>query len=209
LSKGAPLPILHEEDEILVVDKPPGLPSTGRDLDDPDCVQWKVQKQVGHPLWAVHQLDKDTSGALLFARHKRWVESWQKKLKAGSKVYQAIVHGSPPWERMVVDAPLARRGKLMRVDPEGKPAKTTLSVSIRGSEHALIEARIHTGRTHQVRVHLAHLGHPLVGEKVYRNPPCDLAPRHALHAWRLKIAGRTIEAPLPADMREMRSVLLK
>jgi len=203
------LTILHEEDEILAVDKPAGLPSTGRDLEDPECVQWQLQTQVGHPVWAVHQLDKDTSGVLVFTRHKRWVQSWQKKLAAGSKVYQAIVHGSPPWEKMVVEAPLLRRGKLMRVDPEGKPAKTNFTMRIQGTEHALIEARLHTGRTHQVRVHLAHLGHPLVGEKLYRDPPCELAPRHALHAWRLKAAGRTIEAPLPADMREMRSVLLK
>jgi 23S rRNA-/tRNA-specific pseudouridylate synthase len=209
LSPGATLPILLEEDEILAVDKPPGLPSTGRDLDDPECVQWRLQEQIGHPVWAVHQLDKDTSGVLIFTRHKRWVQSWQKKLAAGSKVYQAIVHGSPPWEKMVVDAPLLRKGKLMCVEPEGKPAKTTLTVRVRGSEHALIEARIHTGRTHQVRVHVAHLGHPLVGEKLYRDPPCELAPRHALHAWRVKAAGRTIEAPLPADLREMRSVLLK
>ena len=72
----------------------------------------------------------------------------------------------------------------------------------------MLEARLHTGRTHQVRVHLAHLGHPLVGERVYREPACELTERQALHAYRVKAAGRTIEAPLPDDMRELKKRLV-
>ena len=203
------LPLLHEEDELVAVDKPPGLPSTGRDLDDRECVQWQLGQQLGHPVWAVHQLDKETSGVLLFVRHKRQVEDWQRKLRGGSKVYQAIIHGVPAWERMEVDAPLDKRRNRVRVvgAGNGRPARTTLAVMARGPGHALVEARIHTGRTHQVRVHLAHLGHPLVGESLYREPACKRHPRHALHAWRIAAAGRRIEAPFPEDLRPLRRAL--
>tara|TARA_B100001750_G_scaffold51083_1_gene38876 strand:+ start:4296 stop:4943 length:648 start_codon:yes stop_codon:yes gene_type:complete len=203
------LTLLHEEDELVAVDKPPGLASTGRDLDDRDCVQWQLGDQLGHPVWAVHQLDKETSGVLLFVRHKRQVADWQKKLKGGSKVYQCIVHGVPAWERMEVDAPLEKRRRRVRVvgAGNGQEARTTFKVATRGPGHALLEATLHTGRTHQIRVHLQHLGHPLVGEKVYRDPPCDRHPRQALHAWRVAAAGRRIDAPFPMDLRPLRKAL--
>ena len=144
------------------------------------------------------------------------------------KVYQAIVRGVIPWDIQDVDAPIGlatdsainlRRG-INTV--EGVPSRTTVKVLRRLENHTLVSCRIHTGRTHQIRVHMEHLGFPLLGDKLYGHPDevfihhLDIGddewvrqrvdyPRHTLHAWKLSVphpSGRllSVEAPLPADM---------
>lgn len=207
--------ILAVLDGLVVVDKPPGLPSTGRDLDDPDCAQHQVMLALGRrkPVWAVHQLDKDTSGLNLFVTRKRLVAEWSARLASGRgrevKRYLAVCHGELSGER-VVDAPIGRRrtpdGRTFpALREDGKAARTRLLPLVVGGGFSLVEARPATGRTHQVRLHLAAVGHPLVGEGMHRDPPCALHPRHALHAWALELGppeGR-LEAPLPPDLRDL------
>lgn len=199
------LHILQDEAGLVVVDKPPGLESTGRNLDDPRAVQFRLARQLGKKVWAVHQLDRDTSGVLLFVRKKSLVAELQRLLGDArtSKRYLAIAHGRFEADRRRVDAPLAYDATERRwtVRADGKVARSEvirLAVTERASA---LEVILHTGRTHQARVHLAHLGHPLFGEARYRTPPCAEHPRHALHARRIELAdGRAFTAPIPDDL---------
>lgn len=201
----APLAILLDQDGLVVVDKPPGLPSTGHRLDDPECVQFQLAAQLRRPgrLWAVHQLDRDTSGLNLFVRRKALVETWAERLKQGRKVYLAICHGAPPQALTIVDAPLgwdeARRAQAVVAD--GRPARSRIALVATTGAFSLVLVLIETGRTHQVRLHMAHLGCPLVGESRYRTPPCTRHPRQALHAWHLDLPSLPpLFAPVPPDL---------
>lgn len=196
--------LLHDAGGVVVVNKPAGLESTGRTTDDPGGVQHHLQRRLGRRLWLVHQLDRETSGALIFVRKKALVAVWQERLRASTKRYLAIVRGAVAFGEQVVDGALAydREARRWRIAPDGKRARTELRVLEVGETTSLVEARIQTGRTHQIRVHLASLGHPLIGESRYRDPPCELHARHALHAWRIELEDprRVFVAPVPADL---------
>ena len=220
--------VLHEDDDILVVAKPAGVvvhPGAG----NPD--RTLVNGLLEHrPALAqlpragiIHRLDKDTSGLLVVAAtlqaHTRLVRDLQDR--AIERRYLAVCEG-----RMVagkdIEAPIGRdpRSRTRQaVRDDGKPALTRVRVQERYRSHTLIEAQLATGRTHQIRVHLASVGYPLVGDRRYgargRLPPAALPelvellrsfPRQALHAWMLGLAhpasGEQLEfsAPLPADM---------
>lgn len=208
--------IRYEDGRAVVVDKPPGMETTGRDLADARALQHKLAVLLGRPVWAVHQLDKDTSGLVLFVTRRSLVEVWQRRLGArqSRKRYLAFIHGTPTWtgERRV-RAPLAydASSRCQRVAEGGKPAETRVRLLAQGPRHALVEAELVTGRTHQARVHLASLSHPLVGEHRYRTPPCAEHPRQALHAWRLEARGGgvplLVTAPLPQDLVALASRL--
>lgn len=200
------VPVLYEDSGLIAVDKPAGVTATGRD--DDESLEQTLARERGRALWPLHQLDRDTSGVMLFVTRRSLVPPWQKRLsdRRTHKRYLAVVHGSPTWQRTRIDAPLAYDEGLRRVvvRDDGRPALTLARVRARTTTHALLEVRLETGRTHQARVHLAHVGHPLVGERRYRQPPSDEHPRQALHAWRLEVAdGPRVEAPLPADLREL------
>lgn len=197
------LPILHDADGVVVVDKPPGLEATGRTRDDPGGVEHHLATQLRRRVWAVHQLDRDTSGALIFVRRKSLVAEWQGRLARATKRYLAIAHGRVA--PVTVDAPLAYDRDLRRwvIREGGKPAVTELRVLHARDEASLVEARPRTGRTHQVRVHLASRGHPLFGESRHREPPCDAHPRHALHLWRIEVGDDVFESALPDDLRQL------
>jgi 23S rRNA pseudouridine1911/1915/1917 synthase len=192
------------------VDKPPGLPSTGRDLGDPRSLQSMLTVQRGRMVWAAHQLDAQTSGVNLFVTRKSLVEPTSRRMRppAGSKTYVAICHGEPEFAQRTIDLPIGW------VDPEerrrlgivsgGRPSRSRVRVLSRRSGFCALEVTLFTGRTHQARIHLAQVGHPLVGETRYRSPACDLHWRHALHAARVILgpppAALRIEAPLPPDL---------
>jgi 23S rRNA-/tRNA-specific pseudouridylate synthase len=205
--------ILLDEGGLIAVNKPSGLPSTGRTLVDPHCLQSMLVDRARRMVWAVHQLDAETSGAILFVRRKALVAEVARRLRppAGQKTYFAICHGEPAFVERLIDTPI---GALARSRPrraggpaDGRRAQTRVTVVARAAGYSLLELRLLTGRTHQARIHLAWIGCPLVGERLYRSPPCHLHSRHALHAARLVLGGPdgrlVIDAPVPDDLAEL------
>ena len=198
--------ILLQTEELLAINKPVGLPSTGRTLDDPESAQFVAQELVGAPLWALHQLDRDTSGVLLFARRKSAVAEWQARWPRLKKRYLAAVHGAftgPRHVRLPI-APLKGPGPRrvsIAVDDDGlaKSAHTEVHLLDNAGPYSLVECTLHTGRTHQIRVHLEAIGHPLIGEGVYTDIPCGFHPSPALHALSLD----EITAPVPAELQAL------
>lgn len=194
--------ILHEHDGLIVIDKPPGLCTSGKTLEDPDCLQYELMQRYRRKIWVVHQLDKSTSGVNLCVRRKALVAHWQEQLRRGKKTYVALVHGVPSWTRRRLDEPMGfveDRGSHW-IKPDGRSAVSHVHVVDAVDDFALVTVRIETGRTHQVRIHLSNAGHPLVGEPWYREAACELHPRHALHAWRVEAGGETFTAPVPPDL---------
>ncbi len=198
--------VLLERDGVIAVDKPFNLPTSGRSLDDEDCLQFRLMQRHGGMVWAVHQLDADTSGINLFTIRKSLVEPLKRALSApaAAKRYLAVLHGRPRWTETICRAPLGPiDGSNLGVTADGRAACSHFRVQDATNTHALVEVRIETGRTHQIRIHANHLGHPLVGEEWYRDPPCTLHGRQALHAWRLELRGPVdldLEAPIPSDL---------
>lgn len=196
--------ILWEDSGILAVNKPPDMPTSGRNLDDDDCLQFWLMQRHGGMVWAVHQLDADTSGVNLFVteRHLVAVMKAQMARPSAQKRYLALVHGQPDWEERVLHAPIGPVDeKSLGICEGGKPAHSLFTVRARGHEATLLEARIFTGRTHQIRIHLAHLGHPVLGEEWYVRPACVAHPRQALHAWKMQLDDLALEAPVPHELR--------
>ena len=199
--------ILHERDGVVVINKPAPLPTSGRHLHDDWCAQSLLIRHFGAMTWAVHQLDTPTTGLNVFVRRRELVPIWQQRLRypVARKEYLAICHGELPEGSTRVDAPLGRLPDGGHgVTPDGKEAVTIVHRLASAGGFSVARCVLRTGRTHQIRLHLASLGHPLVGEARYRGEPCTLLPRHALHAWRLRMATvdepRLLVAPVPADL---------
>ena len=205
--------IIFEGGGLTVINKPPGLPSTGRSLEDSNCAQYLLMARARRMVWAVHQIDADTSGLLVFTTKRALVPIYQQRLLTpnGRKTYLAICHGSPDWEERIVDAPIGdyrERGEYRYgVHPSGKVAKTRFRIRARAGAYCLMTAELFTGRTHQIRVHLQHEGLSLVGENRYREPVCREHHRQALHAWRLRFADGQqptgFDAPLAPDLCDL------
>lgn len=219
-----PLAILFENDDLLIVDKPAGMvvhPAAGHDRGtlvnavlgyDPDLEGIGGEERPG----LVHRLDKDTSGLIVIARNERahrWL-SEQFKERRVEKTYLALVDGRPPTPAGRVEAPIGRdprdRKKMAIVRAEkGREAVSEYRTLESFPRHTLLEFHPHTGRTHQIRLHCAFLGCPIVADTTYgyRKPSLPLQ-RHFLHAWRLKLtlpgesAPRLFEAPLPPELRQ-------
>ena len=204
--------MLHEDDGAMFVDKPAGLPSTGATLDDPHCMQsWLISYFRRRKIWAVHQLDADTTGVNLFVRRKALVELWATRLKAAEKAYVAFVQGVLVEDLYEVDAPLGycERSRRRRVLSTGHNAHSTVRVLKRFNDATEVEVRIATGRTHQVRLHLEHLGHPILGERRYA---ADVVrrrhTRHALHAEAIRFDfGLEVKSSVPPDLERLRKAL--
>ncbi len=217
-----PLDVVFENDDLLVVNKPAGMvvhPAAGHERGTlvhavlahaPDMAGVGGEKRPG----VVHRLDKDTSGLILFAKNDRAHQFLQAQFKDRrvEKVYLALVDGAPPTPTGRIEAPIGRdttHRQRMRVVTMGKgrEAVTVYHTLERFPAHTLLEVHPLTGRTHQIRVHLAFLGCPVAGDRVYgrRKPTLPLA-RHFLHAARLTItlpgerAPRTFHAPLPPEL---------
>ncbi|HUF20401.1 MAG TPA: 23S rRNA pseudouridine(1911/1915/1917) synthase RluD [Burkholderiales bacterium] len=221
-----PLQIVFEDDAILVIDKPAGL------VVHPGSGNWSgtlLNALLEHDpklrmlprAGIVHRLDKDTSGLLVIARTLQAQTSLVRQLQSRSvgREYLAAVHGSVPKDGMV-EAPIGRdpvARTRMAVVAKGKPALTRYKVIERGTGWTLLRCRLETGRTHQIRVHLAAIGHPLIGDPVYRSRRTHVAlpesgqrfSRQALHAARLTLShpdsGKqlTWESVLPDDLSRL------
>jgi len=166
----------------------------------------------------VHRLDRATSGLLLVARNDRAQAALMAQLKARRvrKTYLALVAGSPAAELGRIEAPIGRdprNYRRMAVVPAGRPAITGYRARERFADWTLLEVDLHTGRTHQIRVHLASIGHPLAGDPVYATGAARRGPdgleRMFLHSWRLELASPSsnrlirAEAALPAELEDV------
>ena len=188
----APVRILHEDAALLVVEKPAGLPSEPtRDPRRPS-VLGSFARAVGLP----HRLDLDTSGVLVLAKTKEALAALNEAFESRSalKVYEALVHGSLEGERTIETflAPAGERGGKERfgsVRSGGKKAITVVRVLRVEGERTRVECEPHTGRTHQIRVHLSEAGHPIVGDELYGAPRGENAKlgRFLLHARVLEV----------------------
>ncbi len=219
LPEAIPLDVLYEDADVLDVNKPVGMtvhpapahPSAT--LVNAVLAHSRDLSGIGGVLrpGIVHRLDRETSGIILIAKNDAAHRSISAQLKDRSvnKVYLALVEGTPKPQAGVVDAPIARdprNRRRMAVVESGRDAATEYRVVERLRGASLVEARPKTGRTHQIRVHLAAIGHPLVGDRLYGHAS-SLIGRQALHAWRIAFTHpRTgermeIEAPPPLDLQ--------
>jgi len=215
--------VVYEDDALLVVDKPAGMtvhPGAGRTSGTlvhavlahcPDLPQIGGADRPG----IVHRLDKDTSGLLVVAKTEVAWRGLQAQIQSrrARREYLALVHGRLRRPSGVIDAPIGRDPRhrtRMAVVASGRRAVTHYRVAESFEDATLLEVRLETGRTHQIRVHLAHLGHPVVADPVYgrRTNPRGMR-RQALHARTLALthpisgAALTFRAPLPADFEEV------
>jgi 23S rRNA pseudouridine955/2504/2580 synthase len=218
--------VIYDDSNAFVLNKPPGLATQGgtKTTNHLDRLLDGLSDEAGNRPKLVHRLDKDTSGALLVARSARAAGHFAKAFsgRTARKVYWALVVGVPDLEEGEIDAPLAKQpgtgGEKMHVDPEhGLPAKTRWRVLDRaGNRAAWVELRPLTGRTHQLRAHMAAIGHPIVGDAKYGGPEAFLtggiSRKLHLHARRLKIdapdGGKIdVTAELPAHFAESLATL--
>ncbi len=214
--------IIHEDASILVLDKPSGLlmhPLGVSWLNRPELAAQETVPNLAGLLFAarpelrriprlgiVHRLDRGTSGALVVAKtsnaYSVLTEAFERR--AVSKIYRAIVRGRPAEKVTRVEAPVGRPSgrRKIAVTPFGRPARTEIKLLERGREASLVEARPQTGRTHQIRAHLAHAGHPVAGDPDFDKAS---APRLMLHAYGLAFrhprTGKAVRfnARTPAD----------
>lgn len=213
------LDVVYEDSDLLVIDKPAGLvthPAPGHPdhtLANAVLAHCPDLEGVGGEVrpGLVHRLDRDTSGLIVVAKNDAAQTglSAQFKDRTVSKAYLAAVTGYPDPERAVIDAPIGRHPRSrtrMAIVTTGREAVTGYDVLRRLRGYSLLEARPRTGRTHQIRVHLASIGHPVAGDTTYGVPAPGL-DRHFLHAHRLAFTHpRTgdrleVESPLPDDLR--------
>lgn len=206
--------IVWADDALIAVNKPAGLPTLpdGYQTDAPH-LRSVLQPSYGR-LWVVHRLDKDTSGIVVLARtaqaHRALNAQFQERQV--TKIYHALVAGTSDWQELLVEAPLLTDGDRRHrtlVSTQGKPALTQLRMIERFKGYAMVEAAPKTGRAHQIRAHLAHLGYPIVGDRLYgggdglylsmlkpgfqggRDGECAILGRVGLHARSLELLHPT------------------
>ena len=215
----APLSIVYEDEDLIVVNKPAGMPihpSLNNYTNSlANALAWYYQQQ-GKPFIfrCCNRLDRDTSGLTVVAKHlvSGNILSTMTKKKEVRREYLAVVRGHIVPESGSISAPLARKGgtiieRIVDFD-RGEPAVTHYRLVREANGHSLVSLQLDTGRTHQIRIHLKHLGFPLVGDYLY-NPDMEYISRQALHSFRLSfphpITGEVMNftAPLPEDMRNI------
>lgn len=211
-----PLTICYEDEYMLIATKPAGMLTHPLTFEAENTLAnavmhhfQKTGQQIGcHPLY---RLDRNTSGLVVFAKLPQLQHLFGGNHQQLKRYYLAIVHGSISPPDGTVDAPIGRAADsiiLHQVSLDGKRAITHYRTLETYPDYSLVELNLATGRTHQIRVHMAHLGHPLLGDDLYGGRR-DLITRHALHAYRLQFTHPftheeiTVESPLPADMQKL------
>ena len=193
---------IYEDDQVIVLNKPAGLLSMAKGEYCPE----NTLEQYG---LLVHRLDRDTSGVVILAKDEDTQIFLKKQFQARTthKVYQAVVEGRPKLDEARIDLPIARNMKrptTFLVDPKGKPSETYFKVLKTNGQYSLVELRPTTGRTHQLRVHMKYLGHPILGDIVYGQK----SNRLYLHAKSLEITlpggkRKVFEAPVPKEFEDV------
>ena len=218
VAQDIPVTVVYQDENLVVIDKPAGLavhPGPGhpdQTLVNALLAMCPDIQGIGGEIrpGIVHRLDKDTSGLMMVAKtHQAHIDlSAQIKARHVTKGYLALVEGAPNPPEGKVDAPVGRhprRRTRMAVVVGGKEARTGYKVREQFKGHSLLELYLETGRTHQIRVHMAHIGHPLVGDTTY-GKASPLVERHFLHAFHLgfkhPVTGESLEfqTGLPADL---------
>lgn len=208
------LPILYEDDDVIVVNKPSGLLTHAKGgLSDESTVAEIIRPKTSFATdtdrpGIVHRLDRDTSGLLIIAKNPESAAHLQRQFaeRTAKKTYIAITDGKPKLNAAKIDLPIGRNPSApstFRIDPNGKPAQTTYHVLAENDAQSLVELKPTTGRTHQLRVHLAHLNTPILGDRVYgKSSDC----RMMLHAQKLEITlpsgeRKVFEAAIPDEFK--------
>ena len=209
------LPILYEDDDVIVVNKPSGLLTHAKGgLSDESTVAEIIRPKTSFATdtdrpGIVHRLDRDTSGLLIIAKNPESAAHLQRQFaeRTAKKTYIAITDGKPKLNAAKIDLPIGRNPSApstFRIDPNGKPAQTTYHVLAENDAQSLVELKPTTGRTHQLRVHLAHLNAPILGDRVYgKSSDC----RMMLHAQKLEITlpsgeRKVFEAAIPDEFKK-------
>lgn len=216
------LPVVFEDDAFLALAKPPGIAvHGGSGLDFGVIEALRLQRPEARFLELAHRLDRETSGILLVGKKRSALKSLHDMFRVGSsdKRYLVLVNGHWPDAVRHVRLPLYKfltddgERRVSVNEAEGRPAYTIFRRLAAGPRFSLLEAQLKTGRTHQIRVHLAHLGFPIAGDDKYGNFPLNRAllkeglKRMFLHAWRMRFPHPlnaepvSLEAPLPDDLR--------
>lgn len=213
----SPLNVLYEDEDLIVLDKPAGIvvhPSHGHYADSlaNRLAGYYLKNGEEHEVRTVGRLDRDTSGAVIFGKNRTAVSKLMDQAADGrrEKIYLALASGRFAENEGKVEAPIEREfsGSIKRVAAEGGDAALTYYRVLRQYEgYALLEVRIATGRTHQIRVHMSCIGHPLLGDSLYGEGTVPGLARTALHSYRTEFfqpfSGKkiTVQAELPPDMR--------
>jgi len=213
-----PLTVLHSDEQLLACAKPPGLltvpvPRKNRGHGVPaDTLVARLRREGHGELLPVHRLDREASGVVLFARSPEvrdgLVECFRRR--EVEKTYVAVVQGYIRPAEGVLRFPIQDLGASARIAPHGQLAETRYRVKERLGHASVLEVELMTGRHNQIRLHFAHVGHPLVGERKYARGR-DARVRHkraALHAWRIAVLPPSgvrleLEAPLPQDLENL------
>jgi len=203
------LPVLYEDNDVLVVNKPVGVLTHSKGAFNPEgtvatFIGPKLKDMDGERGGIVHRLDRATSGVIITAKNSDALSWLQKQFsqRKTKKTYIAIVSGQVEPKEALIDMPIQRNPKkpqTFRTNANGKPATTNYKVLAQNDGHSLLELKPLTGRTHQLRVHLEKIGHPIVGDSLYGG---EIAKRMMLHATTLEITlpskeRKIFEAPLP------------
>ncbi len=172
--------------------------------------EYSPEMTLAHYGLIVHRLDRDTSGVIILAKNEETQSKLRRQFQERKthKTYYAVVSGQPKLDAARIDLPMMRdlkRPTTFRVDPNGKEAETFYKVLKTDGEHSLVELRPTTGRTHQLRVHMKYLGHPILGDPVYGEEKAD---RLCLHAGKLEITipegdRRVFEVPMPESFNDV------
>lgn len=218
-----PLDIRYEDEDVIVINKPKGMvvhPANGNQngtLVNALLYHCKDLSGINGVLrpGIVHRIDKDTTGLLIVAKNDMAHSSLSKQLqtKTVNRLYYALVHGVIPHDFGTIDAPIGRdvndRQKMAVTATNSKDARTHFKVIERFKDYTLVECRLETGRTHQIRVHMQYIGHPVVGDEKYSYRKTMKTGGQLLHAHQLTFVHprtnetMTIEAPLPAQFEEI------
>ncbi|MFC3884421.1 RluA family pseudouridine synthase [Bacillus songklensis] len=213
-----PLEIVYEDDYILVINKPPflsSIPSREHPTGSMShaLLYYYEQQGIASTIHLVNRLDRDTSGLLIVAKYRyvHYLFSKEQQRHTIQRTYRAIVHGTLAFDKGTVDAPIGRKSESIierEVREDGQHAVTHYKVLQRSEDFTYVALKLETGRTHQIRVHMSYLGHPLLGDELYGGKR-DKIERQALHSHELHFYHPILQkeffftAEVPGDMKKI------